>query len=279
MGLRAQEPINKIDNVVPGGTASISLAIGNTYDRIYIELGGDLVKAHISNIKLELDGKLVSDWRNVAALEAIQQGYYTRLIDANVIEMVFTLDDILKTVEEGRFFGLGTMGLTTAVITFDISATPAAPVVKAYAEKSAPAAPGYLVQTRKFPFAVSSGQNEITTMPKPAGWKIAAIHVFKTEGDVTKAEFIVDNKSWVNVPKSTLERMSKRYGRTPQANYVHLDFWLQGDMFQTVTFPNAAAIQKGVPPVQDMRLRLDCTTGGNVDVIVEYVAEWTPNGF
>jgi hypothetical protein len=119
--------------------------------------------------------------------------------------------------------------------------------------------------------------NEITNLPRPAGAAIAAIHVKKS--DATKAELIVDNKSWFNFSKAMAEESQRRYGRAPQANHLHLDMMLQGDMFQTLNFPSAAQLANGVPPVQDMRLRVECATGGNLDVIVEYIDEWNPNGF
>lgn len=276
MGLRAFEPVQKIDNVAPGATFTVNLPIGNTYDVLLLELAGDLTKAHISNLKLELDGRLVSDWRLVADLEGID-AYYGRRITANIIAIQFNQDDVTKTVEEGRLFGLGTYGLTTAVISGDISTTPTNPVLKAFAEKSAAARPGVLKKFRRYPVSVAAGVNEITNIPRPAGAAIAAIHVKKA--DATKAELIVDNKSWFNFSKAMAEESQRRYGRAPQANHLHLDMMLQGDMFQTLSFPNAAQLQKGAPAVQDMRLRVECTTGGNLDVIVEYIDEWNPNGF
>lgn len=280
MGMRAFEPVVKIDNLVPGGTASVNLAIGNSYDRIYLHLAGDLGKEDITNIKIELDGKILSQYRNVTELEKIQQGYHSRLIEANVIEFVFAQTDITKTVEEGRFFALGTMGLTTAVISFDVDASVTNPKVEAVAEKSGAAATGHIFKTRIYPNAISAGVSEITNIPRLAGLKIARIHVLKAEGDLTKAELIIDNKSWFNLKKPQAETVQKRYGKTPQANMLHVDFMLEGDMFQTITFPSAQAVAEGKAlPVQDMRLRLEATTEGTAIVYVEYIDVWSPHSF
>lgn len=280
MGMRAFEPVVKIDNLVPGGTASVNLAIGNSYDRIYLHLAGDLEKADITNIKIELDGKILSQYRNVTELESIQQGYHSRLIEANVIEFIFAQTDITKTVEEGRFFALGTMGLTTAVISFDVHASVTNPKVEAVAEKSGASATGHVFKTRIYPNAISAGVSEITNIPRLAGLKIARVHVLKAEGDLTKAELIIDNKSWFNLKKPQAETVQKRYGKTPQANMLHVDFMLEGDMFQTITFPSAQAVAEGKAlPVQDMRLRLEATTEGTAIVYVEYIDVWSPHSF
>lgn len=280
MGMRAFEPVVKIDNLVPGGTASANLAIGNSYDRVYFHLAGDLTKAAITNIKIELDGKILSQYRNVAEMEAIQQAYHSREVEANVVEFIFSQTDIAKTVEEGRFFALGTMGLTTAVISFDVADTVTNPKLDASAEKSGAAAPGHVFKTRIYPHAVSAGVSEITTIPRLAGLKIARIHVLKAEGDLTKAELVIDNKSWFNLKKAQAETVQKRYGKTPQANMLHVDFMLEGDMFQTITFPSAQAVAEGKAlPVQDMRLRLEAATEGTAVVYVEYIDVWSPHSF
>lgn len=273
--MRAKERLQKIENVAAGATASIALPIGNSYDEVEIQLAG-VTKAQLTNWRLELDGDLVSDFKTTAQLEAFDL-YESREVDNDTVLFQFDMSDITATIEQGRFFTLGTMGVVTANILVDIDAAASAPVLTGWAIKSKADRPGMLRKVRHYPFAVAAGENEITTIPKPSGASIKAIHLIKS--DVTGAELVIDNVRWDNFSKASAERAQKRRGKTPQAGRYVLDFMLQGDIFECLNFPSVAAMQKGVPPVQDMRLRVNCATEGTLWVAVEYLDEYRRNGF
>lgn len=268
--MRSFEPLKKIENVVAGATATLQLPIANTYDRIYLELVSGVTKAQLKNFKVELNGRLVSDFKDAAAIEDIDK-YYKRNIEGDILTLYFNEDDLTKIQQEGEFFGLATYGLTTAIISFDIDAAATSPVIRAYAEKSEPfpAVGQWLKKTRKYPFSVSAGQNEITTIPRPAGATIKAIHLKKA--DLTAAELVIDNVKWHDLPKDINEQMQKRYNRAPQSGYMTLDFSLQGKLTsEGITLTDA---------IQDMRLRATCDTAGTLEVIVEYYDRFSTNGF
>lgn len=268
--MRAFEPLKKIENVVAGATATLQLPIANTYDRIYLQLVSGVTKAQITNLKIELNGRLVSDFKDVTTLEDLDK-FYGRNIEADIVAFNFNEDDLTKLQQEGEFFGLSTYGLSTAMISFDIAADATTPVIRAFAEKSDPfpAQNQWLKKTRKFPFSVAAGMNEITTIPRPEGSVIKAIHVKKA--DLNGVELLIDNVKWYELPAAINSQMQKRYKRVPQAGYYTLDFTLQGKLTsEGVTLTSA---------IQDMRLRVDCATGGTVEVIVEYLDRFTVNGF
>jgi hypothetical protein len=266
--MRSFEPLKKIENVVKGNTATIQLPINNTYDRIYLQIAG-VTKAQIKNIRLELNGRLVFDHKDALRMEEID-AYYKRNIETDVIAIHFNEDDLTRTFEEGAFFGLATYGLQTATISFDIDAAATAPAIKAYAEKSEPfgASGQWIKKTRTYPFSVAAGLNELTTIPRPDGASIKAIHLRKS--DVTAAELVIDNTKWFELDKAINEQMQKRYGRQPDADLLSIDFMLQGKLSECLPLTNA---------IQDMRLRATCTTGGTLEVVVEYYDIWTPNSF
>lgn len=266
--MRSFEPLKKIENVVKGNTATVQLPINNTYDRIYLKIAG-VTKAQIKNIRLELNGRLVFDHKDALRLEEID-AYYKRNIETDVIAIHFNEDDLTRTFEEGAFFGLATYGLQTAVLSFDIDAAATAPVITAFAEKSEPfpASGQWIKKTRTYPFSVAAGLNEITTIPRPAGASIKAIHLRKA--DVVGAELVIDNTKWFELDKSINEQMQKRYNRQPDADLLTIDFMLQGKLSECLVLS---------PNIQDMRLRANCTTGGTLEVTVEYYDIWSPNSF
>jgi hypothetical protein len=266
--MRSFEPLKKIENVVKGNTATVQLPINNTYDRIYLKIAG-MTKAQMKNIRLELNGRLVFDYKDAVRMEEID-AYYKRNIETDVVAIHFNEDDLTRTFEEGAFFGLATYGLQTAVLSFDIDAAATAPVVTAFAEKSEPfAALGqWIKKGRNYPFSVAAGVNEITTLPRPDGASIKAIHIRKS--DVVGAELVIDNTKWFELDKAINEQMQKRYGRAPDTDFMTIDFMLQGKLSECLPLTNA---------IQDMRLRVNCTTGGTVEVFVEYYDTWSQTSF
>ncbi|MEZ7525991.1 hypothetical protein, partial [Burkholderia vietnamiensis] len=100
------------------------------------------------------------------------------------------------------------------------------------------------------------------------GEYIKAMHIKKA--DVQKVELIIDNTSWFNIPKATAEFLQGHYGRVPQASNAHIDFMLQGDIMNTLAL---------VSGMQDFRLKTDCTTGGAVDIRMEFYGQFYATGF
>ncbi len=202
--------------------------------------------------------------------------YYGRRIQAGFVTWHFNEDDVHATLADGRFFGLGTMGLSTATITFDIAADATNPAVQVYAEKSAPfpAVGQWLRKYRRFPFPQGAGEfSEHTTLPAAAaaGANIKAIHAIKS--DIEAVELVIDNTRWFEFPKDVNEEMQKDYGRqvrrVPQSGMFTIDFALQGDLGNTL--PLTAGIQ-------DFRAKTKATTGGQVTLGIEFYDRFTMTG-
>lgn len=269
--MREYVKLPSISNQAAGNTVSVNLPVGNTYSRIHLDRGAGVTEvalADITNIKLEVNGKIISEWPSLARLESMQAHYGHA---AKATEKISTIEfrrGELKTEEERRFFALdtnGSQGIATAILKFDLAGTfPADGRIEAYAEKmqSIPGAPNWLTKVRRFIVPVTAaGQVEIDSIPRPAGAMIAAIHLYKA--DVTKAQLLIDNTSWYEYSKAIGVAIQKDYGRVPDdTNATVLDFILDGDMKQGI--PLSAAIQ-------DMRLRCDVGSTGQIEVMVEYL--------
>lgn len=271
--MRSFEQLKKIENVVAGQTATLQLPIGATYDKLRFTLAG-VTPAQCKNVKLELNGRLISDFTSFEEMQKID-AYYGRRVTAGFVTMHFNEDDITANLSDGRFFGLATLGLSTATISFDIDAGATNPVIQCFAEKSAPfpANQQWIRKFRRYPFPQGAGEfSEHTTLPKPVGATIKAIHAIKS--DVEAVELIVDNTRWFELPKAVNEDMQRDYGkdqkRVPQAGMFTLDFALQGDVGNTM--PITAGIQ-------DLRLKTKATTGGQIVVGIEYYDKFSQAGF
>lgn len=265
--MKPLERLTTIQNVVAGGDINIPLPVGNVYEKVHLYYT-NMTAADIKDIEVRLNDKIVSEYADGAQLELIDK-HYSRPQLAGVLTLNFTRTE-LRTTQQSRFFGLDTsksQGVTIASIQCKLASGLTDPTLVAVAEKSfaIQGAPNYLTKVRRFFKDVSAaGTVEIDNLPRPVGASIAAIHLIK--GDITKASLIVDSTDYHNVSKIEAADMQKVYGRTPQTDDATvIDMVLDGDI--TEAFPITANIQ-------DMRLRLDVATSGQVQVLVEYIDQW-----
>ncbi|GAB1620633.1 hypothetical protein AAOGI_06830 [Agarivorans albus] len=269
--MRSLKKLPQISDVGAGNSITIRVPVGKTIDRIFLNYA-NVTLAQMKNIRLELNGNLHSEYKTAEDLQKFSVDYFQRNNETDRLVFDFNQDDVLKTVEEGRFFGLGTAGLSTVTITMDIDAAATGVTLEAYAETSAPTPPGWLSKFRNWNFSASAaGILEIDSLPKPAGASIARIHVVSAAA-INSAVFEIDGTKWIDAPKSVIDGQLKDYGRTPQAGALTLDFVLQGDIKHAVPMLDGKTIQ-------DMRLKLDMAEAGQVTIYVEYIDQWTPNGF
>lgn len=269
--MREYSPLNSLTGVSAGGTASLGLPIGNTYEKIHFDVKG-ATPEQITNIRVELAGRMLTEYSTLADLIK-ENDFYKREKADGLTTLFFTRPEVksaLKpTLVEQRFFGLGTTGLSLAQIKFDISPDAANPSVKAYAEKAAPSLPGWLFKRRTFRYSMTAGINEISDLPKPSGSYIAMIEIKKA--GVTEAEFVINNVKWRDrMPKALHNLILQQAGRAPQADIHAIDLMSDGDVFGALYLDKA---------INDMRLRIECESAGQAEIVVHYFDDYMSSSF
>lgn len=269
--MREFSPLNNITGVSAGGTASLTLPLGNTYEKIHFQLA-NVTAAQIKNVKVELNGRLLTEYATLQDL-ITENDYYKREKIAGFATLFFVRPEIKSalnpTLVEQRFFALGTKGLSLAQIKFDIDGAAESPSVKAFAEKSAPNVPGWLFKRRSYRYNIAAGTNEIDNIPKPKGSYIALIEIKKA--GVTETEFLVNNNKWRDrMPKELHDLILKQGGRVPQAGIHAIDLMNDGDAFGALMLD---------PAIYDMRLRIDCDEAGQGEIIVHYFDNYATSTF
>ncbi|MCP4060356.1 MAG: capsid protein [Pseudoalteromonas sp.] len=269
--MRNIAPLNKITGVQAGGTVSLTLPVGLTYDKVHFEYSG-VTPSQIKNLKVELDGRVLTEYATLQDL-LNENTYYQREVTAGLATMHFVRSEIKSSKQpqlvEQRFFGLGTTGLQLAQIKFDIADDAAAPVIKAYSEKSAGTPPMWLFKRRSFRYNFSVGVNEVENIPRPKGAYIALIEIKKA--GVTGAEFLVNNVKWREyIPKSLHNQILAQNERTPLADTHSLDLMLEGDVFGALMLD---------PAINDMRLRCECEEEGQAEINVYYFDNYATSSF
>jgi hypothetical protein len=253
-----------IANVSAGNTVTVGLPVGNVYESIVLYYT-NATPAQLKNIKLEVNGRMISEFADGERLVSIDK-HYNRAQTANALTFHFNRPE-LHQLNDKRFFGLDTsrsQGISTANISIDIDSDATDITLQAYAVvvQSVPNVPNYLTKVRRFIVPVSgAGQFDIDNIPRPIGASISAIHLYKD--DITKAELLVDNVNWHDVPASVAVDMQKANGRAPESGDSSvIDLILDGDIKHALPLT-----QK----ISDFRLRCTAGSAGQVEVMVEYV--------
>lgn len=251
-------------NVTAGGTATLNMPLGRTYEKLVLRTSG-VTREQMKDIRLLIDGKPVIEYESAAQLASINS-YYGRHDEAGFVTIWFVRPE-MNALEQQRVTGLGT-GLSgrgvvqTLQLEIDIHADATNPSIDARAVQSSPKPLGVMNKLKRFVYSsATSGTFEIDNIPK--GPRIAAVHFFKADDDISRVEVEQNSRKIVEGDKGLLQYMQKEAGRKPQGGYLAVDWLQEGDLGQTIdTNPNN---------IQDQRFRLTLDTPGAVTVLVEYL--------
>lgn len=284
--MKLPKKLPPIQNVVAGTTVNVVLPIGSSYEVVYLGYSG-VTAAQLRNIKLELNGRMNSEWVDGERVLSIN-AHYDRPIDVpakydGVLAFHFNREE-LEEQKHRRFFALDThasQGIVTASITMDVHPDAVAPVLDAYAVQttSVAGAPNILTKVRRFIHPVSSiGQFDVTNIPLPRDANIAAIHFYMpddADGDsvaqVTRAELLIDNVNWHDVDAdiaASIQRMAKRKPEVSKSTVI--DLITDGDLYHALPL-------KG--NIQDFRLRCQAASVGQCEIVIEYFDKYGATRF
>lgn len=277
MAVAILDNVTKVDNVSTGSNFTVSHAVGAfALDRLKLELGGDLAKAHISKIALRANTLPFQEYETVAHLEAIR-AYYGAPVNSSEIAFGFLPTHFKHEVDAIRMV-LGLENLTSFTVTGKISSTPVNPTMKAVsrgrqlpvldipgAGRINPNRTGFVTKVRNFSKNLSgAGTTDIVDIPRNEGW-LQAIHIFHT-GNVTGAQLWAGRVCVWNTPAidggiARMQSEVKEGGRTPQTNVLHIDTMLSNELGDELPLAG----------LSDFRLKLDHSGNDNVVIYVEYL--------
>ena len=269
--MRSFLKLNSIPNVASGNDCSIKLPIGQTYEAIDLKYA-DATPAQIKNVRIELDGRLLSTYETLQDL-IDENKRHKRPVKAGVVTFHFVRPEMkgvnVTDLVQQRMFGLGTVGLQTCEIKFKIDAAAENPVLSAIAHKSVGTAPSWLTMRRTSFKQLNNGRTEIADLPIPENYRIAAIHI--KAASVKAVEFLIDGTQWRDLlEKADNDYILEQYGKVVQDGVYTLDFMLEGDIYQSVMLDKS---------IQDFRLKIDAEAEEQAEIVIEYMGVWSRNGF
>jgi hypothetical protein len=263
--MRITTRMPSLSNVTAGGTATLNMPTGRTYEKLVLAYSG-VTRAQMKDLKLLIDGKPIVEYKDADQLASVNQ-YYGRHDAAGYITLWFARPE-MTALEQRRVTGLGTGDgqgngrVQTLQLEVEIDAAATDPKITASAIQSDPKPLGMMNKVKRFSYSsATAGTFEIDNIPK--GPRLMAVHFIKSEDDVSRVEVEQNSRKIVEGEKGLIQFLQAENGRVPQAGILSVDWTLEGDIYQSiVTDPKR---------IQDQRFRLTLDSSGSVDVLVEYL--------
>jgi len=263
----AFKPLVNISQVNAGATVTIEVPVGSTYHQIQL-LTANLTPAQVTNIQLYADTKLFQEYTDLAQLNAIN-AFYKRPQNGNYFTFWFDRPELQEDFRE--ITAIGTKDLKAFTIKFKIDAAAVSPGITARAETSLNLPLGLITKVKQQTYPLtSSGLQDITKVPQIG--KIMGLHFYKVVDDMTELNFKRDSVELIDTDVTDLEEFQLQYDRVPQANFVHYDFAMKGNLFNALEVQEYASVNGQEPEkVQDVRAKVNITTAGDVLLISEHI--------
>lgn len=209
-------------NVVANGVATVSLPVGMSYNRIFLQLGGTFTKAMITDIKVRLNGKVI--FQNTGSRLDLINTYRKRGVSANFLVIDF-VEPGAKDMAEQYIGNINTaQGVSSLTMEVTIAGA-TSPTLDSWAEVGPPAPLGVVAKqllfttsfggSGKFPFKLIDVANR--------GAIVKRVH-FAHGGNVTALE-VKKNGIVIhdNVTTAVNTFYQADYGKTAQTNLYTYD--------------------------------------------------------
>lgn len=248
-----------LTNVQKGGHVVLNCMRGMTYDQIVLELK-NVTPSQMKNFTLKAGSRLIWDCESAKDIEDINM-FYQRPESQGFLTLWFYRPELRE--EEAAITSFGTLDVPSMTIEFDLDDDVENPEITAKAVQRPNTPLGLVTKIRRYPKSfATSGLQEIDNIPR--GARITAFHLQKK--DVNEVELQVNfgagPSQIIKSSKKALEQLQRQYKRDPvSANYTHIDLNLLGN--SAGPMPTAA--------LQDMRLKPNLGTSGNLTTLVEYI--------
>lgn len=272
MAIQICDDLSKVSGVGAGQRFTVEHPVGKfAVDSVGFELGGTtFAKSHLTNLRVDVSGKPIQQYRSAADLEAIA-GYYGEPILANRLVFPFRPEFLLNP-SDADTLNLGLWDVNSFQVSGDIAGAAVAPALRAYSDRRVMDVEAlnklgmFLKVVNLGHSVVGSAQTEIDNIVKEAF--IVGIHI-KHTGSLTGAQVLRNSQVVLNGAATTggVGRLHDRYrrlGRVPQNNWLHLDFLTRNDLQDALLVQGA----------YDFRLKLDHSGSDQLTTYVVYASDW-----
>lgn len=269
----------QLQNVGPNQRVSLRLPLGQTYEKLYLFLQGNIVATLITNIVLRINNKEMWRWASYADMAAYN-GYRGNFLNTGVLFFDFT--EAKAREEVGMKFGTVAAtqeaGVQDFTLEFDLGnyTNTAASIIQAWADVEAPSANRVITRVQYSQKVIAAAAEETVYIPFGAsGFQLKRVHIKHTAlSEVRVRRDGVD--IYDALPVAFANQRLQDFGRVPQAGYHVIDFMPDSLIANALnTAKLLSADGKTAVPVQNLEFRVK-TSGA--DTLTFYVESFSDSG-
>lgn len=268
----------QLQNVGPNQRVSLRLPLGQTYQKIILQLGTNILTTLITNIVLRINNKEFQRWATAADMITGLQAYKGNLVNTSFLVLDFT--ERLARDEIG--LSLGTVaatqeaGVQDFTLEFDLGnyTVVAASTITGWADVDVPSANRILQRVQYAQKVIGAAAQEQIFVPFGANGYLLKRLILK-HANLSSIRIRRDGvDQFEDLPVAIGNQRNSDYGRTPQAGYFVLD--LMPDTLQSNALSTGKVIDaKGQEAlVQNLDIRL---TTSAADTITYYTESYSSN--
>lgn len=263
----------QFQNVGPNQRVSLRLPLGVVYEKIYLQLGTNILVSLISNIVLRLNNKEAMRWNSAADMIALNAyvGNYTGST------AFLTLDFTEARAKEEVGMKLGTIaacqeaGVQEATLEFDLGnyTVAAGSTITGWADVDQPSANSVIerVQVQQKTIAAAA-QEQIYVPFGKNGYQVKRIQI--KHANLSSVRVRRDGVDIIeDLPIALQNQRMQDFGRVPQAGYFVLDFMpdsLQSNAFNTAFLLSAKGDRI---PVENLDIRVTTSAADTLTIYTE----------
>lgn len=263
----------QLQNVVPNARASLSFPLGVTYEKIYLQLGTNILTSLISNIVLRINNKEFMRWNSAADMVSgllAYKGNYTGSTSFLVLDFTERAGREEVGMKLGTVAATQEAGVQQFTLEFDLGTYTqvAASTITAYADVEAPSANRIIQRVQVQQKVIAAAAQEQIFVPYGMnGYQLkrmiikhanlASVRVRRDGVDV-----------YEDIPVALANQRLQDFGRSPQAGYHVLDF--MPDTLQSNALNTALVIVgKDAVPVQNLDIRVTTSAADTLTIYTE----------
>jgi hypothetical protein len=267
----------QLQNVNPNQRVSLSLPLGWTYEKLYFQLGTNILVSLITNIVLKLNNKELQRWNSVAHLNSGLNFYKGNLSGQTNF---FVLDFTERLAKEEVGMKLGTIaatqeaGVQAFTLEFDLGAYTqvAASTITGWADVEAPSANRVVQRVQVQQKVIGAAASEQIYVPFGVnGNQLKRIIIAHTA--LTSVRVRRDGSDiYDDLPIALDNQRLQDFGRVPQAGFKVIDFMpdtLQANALNTANIVNASG---AAVPVSNLDIRVTVSGADTLTVYTESLA-------
>jgi hypothetical protein len=267
----------QFQNVGPNQRVSVRLPLGVTYEKLYLQLGGNILTSLITNIVLRINNKEAQRWNSAADLISgllAFRGNFTGSTAFLVLD--FTEPNAKEEVgmKLGTYAATQEAGVQDMVLEFDLGTytNTAASIITGWADVEAPSANRIIQRVQVQQKVIAAAAEEQIFVPFGLnGSQVKRLIIKHTNlASVRARRDGVD--MYENLPVALANQRLQDFKRVPQAGYHVIDFLPDG--LQSNAFNTAQILgSDGKPrPVQNLDIRVTTTAADTLTIYTESYA-------